>query len=66
MAVDIFTISLGIDQCFVLRGDGIVVVDSGEPNKGGVFTRTLETIGINPKGLSKVNTYWLDRFFFGS
>ena len=54
MGVDIFTISLGIDQCFVLRGDGIVVVDSGEPNKGSVFTRTLESIGINPKDVKLV------------
>jgi len=32
MNVDIITISLGFDQCYVLKGDGILVVDSGEPN----------------------------------
>lgn len=42
MSVDIISISLGFDQCYVLKGEGIVVVDSGEPQKGAVFARTLE------------------------
>lgn len=33
MNVAIITIFLGFDQCYVLRGDGVFVVDSGEPNK---------------------------------
>ncbi len=47
MSVDIITISLGFDQCYVLKGEGIVVVDSGEPQKGTVFERTLEKKGIS-------------------
>lgn len=46
MSVDIISISLGFDQCYVLKGEGIVVVDSGEPKKGAVFARTLEKKGI--------------------
>lgn len=47
MSVDIISISLGFDQCYVLKGEGIVVVDSGEPQKGAVFARTLEKKGIS-------------------
>ena len=47
MSVDIIPISLGFDQCYVLKGEGIVVVDSGEPQKGAVFVRTLEKKGIS-------------------
>ncbi len=47
MSVDIIPISLGFDQCYVLKGEGIVVVDSGEPQKGAVFARTLEKEGIS-------------------
>lgn len=47
MNVEIFTVSLGFDQCYVLRGDSVLVVDSGEPNKGAVFTHALETAAIS-------------------
>jgi hydroxyacylglutathione hydrolase len=47
MNVDIITIFLGFDQCYVLKGDGILVVDSGEPNKGAVFAHALETVAIS-------------------
>ena len=42
MSVDIISISSGFVQSYVLKGEGIVVVDSGEPHKGAVFARTLE------------------------
>jgi hydroxyacylglutathione hydrolase len=47
MNVDVITISLGFGHCYVLKGDGIIVVDCGEPNKGAVFARSLEKIGIS-------------------
>jgi len=46
MSIDIISISLGFDQCYVLKGEGVVVVDSGEPKKGAVFASTLEKKGI--------------------
>jgi glyoxylase-like metal-dependent hydrolase (beta-lactamase superfamily II) len=48
MTVDIITIPLGFGQCYVLKGDGVIAIDAGEPGKGAVFVRALESAGINP------------------
>ena len=48
MNVDIITIPLGFGQCYILKGDGVVAVDAGEPKKGAVFARALESAAINP------------------
>ena len=49
MAVDIFQIELGFDQCYVLKSDGVIAVDAGAPNKGRNFLRGLERASINPQ-----------------
>ncbi len=54
MNVDIVTISLGFGQCYLLKGDGVIAVDAGEPKKVGVFARALETAGINPHDVKLV------------
>ncbi len=54
MGVDIISIPLGFDQCYVLKGEGIVVVDSGEPKKGAVFARTMEKKGIRLQDVNLV------------
>ena len=48
MNFDIINLSLGFDQCYVLKGDGVIAVDAGQPNKGVAFARALETVAINP------------------
>jgi hypothetical protein len=42
MAIDIFQIELGFDQCYVLKSEGVIAVDAGAPNKGRHFSRGLE------------------------
>lgn len=54
MSVDIISIPLGFCQCYVLKGEGIVVVDSGESKKGAVFARALEEKGIRCKDVKLV------------
>jgi hydroxyacylglutathione hydrolase len=49
MKVDIIPIALGFCQCYVLRADGIIVVDAGAPNKGKKFARALEQVAISPE-----------------
>lgn len=48
VTVDIITVSLGFDQCYILKGDGIIAVDAGQPKKGKVFARALESAAIDP------------------
>jgi glyoxylase-like metal-dependent hydrolase (beta-lactamase superfamily II) len=46
--VDIITVPLGFGQCYLLKGDGVIAVDAGEPKKGAVFASALESAAINP------------------
>lgn len=48
MPVDIHTIDLGFDRCYVLKGDGVVAVDAGAPNRGAQFARGLKRAAIDP------------------
>ena len=49
MAVEIFQIQLGFDQCYVLKSEGVIAVDAGAPNKGRHFSRGLERASIHPQ-----------------
>jgi hydroxyacylglutathione hydrolase len=49
MATDIFSIKLGINSSYLIRGvKGIVMVDAGVPNKIGAFKRKLSRLYIRP------------------
>jgi hydroxyacylglutathione hydrolase len=54
MAVDIFRIDLGFDQCYVLKSEGVIAVDAGAPNKGREFERGLERASISPQEVQLV------------
>jgi len=54
MNIDIISISLGFDQCYVLKGDGVIVVDAGQPNKGVAFIKALGNAGIKPHDVQLV------------
>ena len=38
MEYSIYTIPLGIDNVYVVKGKGSVMIDSGTPKKGAAFT----------------------------
>ena len=48
MNVEVITIPLGFDQCYVLKSDGVIAIDAGEPKKGEIFARALAAAAINP------------------
>jgi glyoxylase-like metal-dependent hydrolase (beta-lactamase superfamily II) len=52
--MDIISIPLGFDQCYLISGDGVVAVDAGAPKKAGVFLRALESANIKPDDLHLV------------
>ena len=54
MNVDIITIPLGFGQCYVLKGDGVIAIDAGEPKKGIAFANALEAAEINPQDVNLV------------
>lgn len=47
MGVKVITISLGFDQCYVLKGDGVIAVDAGQPKMGNTFARALDAAAID-------------------
>jgi hydroxyacylglutathione hydrolase len=49
MSTDIFSLSLGINQCYLIRGTGgIVMVDCGMPNKLRAFDKAIGRYNIAP------------------
>lgn len=54
MAVDIIPIALGIDTCYVLKADGVVVVDAGPRKKVGSFLAGLEHASIPPEDVQLI------------
>ena len=48
MKTDVFSIPLGFDTCYVLKGDGVIAVDAGQLKKGQAFRKGLRRAGIPP------------------
>lgn len=45
---------LGFDTCYVLRNEGVVVVDAGQPNRLPAFLRGLQQASIKPNQVGLV------------
>jgi hydroxyacylglutathione hydrolase len=55
MATDIFSIKLGINSSYLIRGvKGIVMVDAGMPNKIRAFKRKLARLYIKPNDIKLI------------
>ncbi len=54
MKIEIITIPLGFDQCYILKGDGVIAIDAGQQNKGKVFAGALEIAEISPDAVRLV------------
>ena len=54
MAVAIYTIPLGIDNVYIVKDKGAVIIDSGAPNKGTTFLKDLEKFGIKPEEIQLI------------
>ena len=49
MAANIHTIDLGFDQGYILRGEGVILVDGGAPGKLDVFRQAIDGLSIDPE-----------------
>ena len=54
MTVTVTPIDLGFDRCYVLQGDGVIVIDGGAPKKGAAFRRGLERAGVRPQDVKLI------------
>ena len=48
MDIDIHPIPLGPDHCYIIKDEGIVMIDSGSPKKINKFIKSIEKISIKP------------------
>jgi len=52
MGVNIHTIPLGFDHCYVIQDEGMIMVDGGSPKKEKEFGKALEELQINPRDIT--------------
>ena len=46
------SLRLGLNNCYLIKEDGIIVVDSGMPKQGKKFLKWLRELSINPRDIS--------------
>jgi glyoxylase-like metal-dependent hydrolase (beta-lactamase superfamily II) len=54
MTIDIIEVVQGFCRCFVLKADGVVVVDAGPPNRGPSLVRALALESVRPEDVGLV------------
>ena len=54
MATEIYPLSLGMCHCYLIREEGLILVDAGTPNQGKKFLKQLKALSIEPKDISLI------------
>jgi glyoxylase-like metal-dependent hydrolase (beta-lactamase superfamily II) len=54
MSVGIHPITLGFDHCYVIQGEGIIMVDGGAPNQAKGFMEALERLSVRPEEIQLI------------
>ena len=51
MRVNIHSIKLGVDRCYVIQGEGTIMIDAGGPRQAARFRKALEVLTIDPHSI---------------
>ena len=54
MSVNIYPISLGVAQCYVIQDKGAIMIDAGAPGKINFFLKSIESLGIKPNDIKLI------------
>ena len=54
MGIDIYPIPLGPDRCYIIKDKGIIMIDSGSPNKFRKFIKSINKISIKPEHIKLI------------
>lgn len=54
MRVSIHPIVLGIDHCYIIQGEGVIMIDGGAPKQGKAFLRAIERLSIKPEDIQLI------------
>jgi len=52
--MQIFTIKIGINRCYIIKDEGIVLIDAGSPNKIDKFQKAFERLKIDPAEINLI------------
>ena len=52
--MDIKTIKVGVDNCYLLKDKGTILIDGGMPGSCNDFTKGVQKAGIDPKEIKAV------------
>jgi hydroxyacylglutathione hydrolase len=51
MSVNIHPIKLGVDHCYIIQGEGTIMIDAGSPRQATRFRKTMARLGIDPRSI---------------
>ena len=54
MSSDIFSLKLGLNSCYIIRGKNTIMIDGGMPDKLNVFRRRLKRLYIHPEEIKLI------------
>ncbi len=54
MRVNIHSILLGFDQCYIIQCEKVIMIDGGGPKQGKGFTKALERLSLKPEDIKLI------------
>ena len=54
MSVNIFSFSFGVNDCYVIRDKGTIMIDGGPPGKRDDFVKSIEKISMKPEEIKLI------------
>ena len=52
--MDIQIIKVGVDNCYIIKHEGTILVDGGMPGEFNKFSKRLKAIGVDPKEIKAI------------
>lgn len=54
MKISIHPVKLGVDHCYIIQGDGVIMIDGGSPNQVKGFMKAIERLSIKPEDIELI------------
>ncbi len=54
MRVSIHPIVLGVESCYIIQGEEVIMIDGGAPKQGKAFLSAIETLSISPEDIKLI------------
>ena len=54
MSVSIHPVTLGFDHCYVIQGEGVIMIDGGAPKQAKGFMDAIERLSIKPEDIQLI------------